>query len=295
MKLPVFCSVSFFLAVSCPAQVIEILPGQNNKPITRVVYEIDGNTVTQNTEATGVVVNRNAPVYLESVTINDGGTPRVLDSFNSLGATVTNVNFTSATSGVGVFDNGTTTLTSNLAAYQNALAGTTQDTDLINYSFYDGVANMPGSGISDYDMLFQRAFNPDDFILVSERWGNTFFTLRALDENGNAIAGTNLLRFGFPTGGAYQRYDWNSGYASSSYISDQAFAFTVADVSLFFTNTSVAERPVFGFRVDNDGEADVKFFGLSDNTFADNPVIPEPSSSAFALAALAGLLARRKR
>lgn len=291
-------TLSIFLGCVLPVigqTVVDIKPGLNNKPITRVVYEVDGNTVVQNTEATGVSVNRNQPVYLKSVTINDGGSTVVLDSFNSLGATVTNINFSTSTSGVGIFDNGIITTTSNLAAYQAALVATTQDTDLLNYSFYDGVSNMPPSGVHDYDMLFERAFNPEDRILVSERWGNTYFTLRALDANGNTITGTNLLRFGYPTGSAYSLYDWNSGYATSTYINDQAFAFTVASASLFFTGTSVAPQPVFGFRVDNDGEADVKFFGLSDNSFANNPAIPEPSASVLLSGAVFALLSRRKR
>jgi hypothetical protein len=196
---------------------------------------------------------------------------------------------------VGVFDNGTITTTSNLAAYQAALAATTQDTDLLNYSFYDGVSNMPAGGVHDYDMLFERAFNPQDHILVSERWGNTYFTLRALDATGNPISGANLLRFGYPTGSAYTLYDWNSGYASSTYINSQAFAFTVAETSLFFNGTSVAPQPVFGFRVDNDGEADVKFFGLSDNSFADNPAIPEPSAFLLACGAMVAVFSRRRR
>ena len=290
--------ILFFLGAGFPVfgqSIVDIKPGLNNKPITSVVYEVDGNTVVQSAEANGVSVNRNQPVYLKSVTINQGGSPVALDSFNSLGATVSNINFSVSTSGVGVFDNGTITTTSNLAAYQAALAATTQDTDLLNYSFYDGVSNMPPGGVSDYDMLFQRAINPEDHILVSERWGNTYFTLRALDANGNYIAGTNLLRFGHPTGSAYTLYDWNSGYASSTYQSSQAFAFTVAGSSLFFAGTAVAPQPVFGFRVDNDGEADVKFFGLSDNSFADNPIIPEPSSSVLLLGGLLALLSRRKR
>jgi hypothetical protein len=279
---------------------IDILPGSHSMPITGVTYEVDGSTVVQNSEASGVQVNRDAPVYLKSVTIQDGSTSRNLDTFNSLGAVVVNIGFTSATGGVGVFDNGAITTTSNLPAFASALAGTTQDTDLLNYNFYDGVSNMPGSGVSDYDLLFQHGFEPTDFVLVSERWGNTFFTLTPLNSAGDPISGANTLRFGYPTGSAYTKYDWNSGYASSSYNSSQAMAFSVAAVSKFFEASAASSQPVFGFRIDNNGEADVKFFGLSDDSFINNPLnshsaIPEPSVVLLAALALVPLATRRRR
>lgn len=297
------CSTVLLLLVapSVMAQnFIDILPGGHSTPITSVTYEVDGNTVYQNSSASGVSVNRDNPVYLKSVTIQDGSGTRSLDSFNSLGATVVNVGFSTLTNGVGVFDNGLITTTSNLANYSDALAGITQDTDLLNYAYYDGVSNMPSSGVSDYDLLFQHGFEPTDFLLVSERWGNTFFTLTPLDIDGDAIAGANMLRFGYPTGSAYSKYDWNSGYAASSYVSSQAMAFSVASISKFFEGTSTTPQDVFGFRIDNNGEADVKFFGLSDNSFADNPLnthaaIPEPSAAILGALAAIGLVLRRKR
>ena len=291
-------SLALFLGFGFPLlgqTIVEIKPGMNNRPITQMVFEVDGSPVIQNVEATGVVVNRDQPVFLRSVTIDHGGSSVVLDSFNSFGATVGSINFTTSTGGVGIFDNGTITTTTNLAAFGAALAATTQDTDLMNYSFYDLVSNLPPSGVHDYDLFFNRGFNPEDYLLVSERFGNTYFSLSALDATGAPISGTNLLRFGYPSGAGYELYDWNTGYAAASYSNSQAFALTVADVSLFFTGTSVAPQPVFGFRVDNDGEADVKFFGGSANTFANNPAVPEPSSFVLVLGVLAAAGARRKR
>jgi hypothetical protein len=147
---------------------------------------------------------------------------------------------------------------------------------------------MPAPGVADYDLLFQRGFKSDDYLLVSERWGNTYFTLTPLDSSGQVITGANTLRFGYPTGNAYTKYDWNSGYAAASYFNDQAMAFTVASVSKFFEGTQTTPQTVFGFRVDNDGEADVKFFGL-----ASNQLIPEPSSAL--LTAIAGLIMALRR
>ena len=271
---------------------IDVLPGSHNILITRVTYEVDGEIVVQDVPAAGVSVNRDGGVYLKSVTVNDGGTPRVLESHNSLGAAVTNVALTSATKGVGVFNNGVITRTSDISSFAGALAATTQDTDLLNYTFYDFVDGMPAVGVADYDLLFQRSFEPADYVLVAERWGNTYFTLTALDAGGEVITGTNILRFGYPTGeGGYTQYDWNSGYASSTYVTDQAMAFTVTSVSKFFEGTAVTPQEVFGFRVDNDGEADVKFLGLSDRS----RLIPEPSSALLAAVGVLACIMRRKR
>ena len=290
------CILCALLAPSAHAiTYIDILPGNHDVLITRVTYEVDGEIMVQDAPAMGVAVTRNAPVYLKSVTIDHGGVQRTLDSHNSLGASVANLNLTSTTGGVGVFDNGVKTQTGNLEAFTAALAATTQDTDLMNYAYYDYVTHMPAPGVADYDLLFQRGFKNDDYLLVSERWGNTHFTLTPLDSSGQVIVGANTLRFGYPTGGAYTKYDWNSGYAASSYWSDQAMAFTVASVAKFFEGSETAPQTVFGFRVDNDGEADVKFFGLSGKPFTENPLIPEPSSALLTVMAALGLMLRRKR
>lgn len=293
-----FSALSAVFAASAWSQnYIDILPGSHSTPITRVSYEVDGATVEQTSEATGVQVRRNDPVYLKSITVQDGSITRKLDAFNSLGAKAVNIGFSTNTGGVGVFNNGTITNTSNLDAFASALSGITQDTDLLNYCYNDGVSNMPGSGVADYDLIFQHGFESSDFLLVSERWGNTYFTLAPLDSSGKLISGANTLRFGYPTGGAYTKYDWNSGYASSSYVTDQAMAFSAASVSKFFQSSSATPQTIYGFRVDNNGEADVKFFGLSDSSFVNNPInpaIPEPSAALLVIFSLVPLALRRR-
>ena len=198
---------------------IDILPGNHDVLITRVTYEVDGEIVVQDAPAMGVAVSRNAPVYLKSVTIDArrhaatrstattrwvrrspmsaSPPPRAASGFST----------TDSRPGPATWMRSTT-----------ALAATTQDTDLMNYAYYDHVSHMPAPGVADYDLLFQRGFKTDDYLLVSERWGNTYFTLTPLDASGEVIIGANTLRFGYPTGDAYTKYDWNSGYAASSYV-----------------------------------------------------------------------------
>jgi len=107
------------------------------------------------------------------------------------------------------------------------------------------------------------------------------------------IAGTNILRFGENGGSNFGVYDWNTGYASSSYQQNQEYAFTVASIDLFFQGTGVSQVPVYGFAVDNDGRADVQFFAVSEDTFENN--VPEPSLlSLFACGTVSGLFKRKR-
>lgn len=278
--------------------LVDILPGTNNVPILSVNYSVDGNIVNQTSEANSVENMRDGSVFLNSVTVTSSGGTTVLDSFNTLGGTVTNLNISPTATGVAVFDNGVVTEVSDTSAFQTSLAGITQDTDLLNFNYYDGTSGLPDASTADYDLLFTRGFESDDFVLVSERNGNTFFTIVPLDGAGQVIAGANSLRFGGGTTlGQHEAYDWRSGYATETYLPTQDFGFSVASVEKFFEGTGIAAQTVFGFRIDNNGDADVKFFGLSDNSFADNPInpaVPEPSTLLLSAASTLLLLRRRR-
>ncbi len=168
----------------------------------------------------------------------------------------------------------------------------------MNFSYYDGTSGLPAAGTSDYDLLFARGFLTDDFILVSERNGNTFFTIVPLDGSGNVISGANALRFGGPTTlAAHTAYDWRSGYATATYQNTQDFGFSVASVEKFFEGTGVTPEAIYGFRIDNDGDADVKFLGLSDDDFSNNPFNPQfvPEPSTWITSMLGSLLLFRRR
>jgi hypothetical protein len=286
----------------CKAAVINVTPGFNNVTIQQVVYTINNVDVIQNTDAgTAVTSVGNGEVNVKSFRVFDGGVVN-LEYINTAGATVLNVNPELQTiSGIGVFDNGLTT-TSNgggLSAFATAVAATTTNADLRNFVYYDYLSSPPTSGVPDYDLLYVRAMKPDDFVMVSERFGNTYFEITPLDAAGNPIAGANKLRFGGLGGGPYAVYDWNSGFAAAGNQPSQAQAFSIASVSKFFEGTGVTPTAVFGFRIDNDGEADTKFLVVGSNSFDDNPLnpvlVPEPSSLLMALGAGVVFVMRRKR
>jgi hypothetical protein len=306
MKFPVLawswpCLLVAALTAPSQAAVLDILPGVNNVPITKVTYTIGGNDIDQLAPAAGVTNVGDTAVIVKSVVVNDGGAVKNLNYVNNAGATIVNVNPQLGTiAGIGVFDHGTHIASkNNLAAFTSALAVTTSNFDLRNFTYYDYLnpVGMPTAGVPDYDILYTKAMNFDDYILVSERNGNTFFKVTPLQADGTPYAGANSLLFGGTGGNPYTVYNWNSGYAAASNNSDQAQAFSVASVAKFFEGTGVTPGPVYGFRIDNDGEADVKIVLISDNPFDDNPLrpVPEPSSAMVLAAGALGFLARRRR
>lgn len=275
------------------AAVVYVTPGVNNVTILEVTYTVNGIDVTQTSEAVGVTQVGDNEVIVKEIRINDGGVVS-LSHFNTEGAVVTNMNpGLGSISGIGVFNNGVSTPSNGgLEAFANAVATTTSDSNLRNFIYYDYLnPGPPTAGVTDYDILYNRAMNLDDYILVSERFGNTYFEVTPLRADGTPYAGANVLRFGGAGGNPYEVYDWNTGYAAAGNQPTQAQAFTVASVSKFFEGTAETPGPVYGFRIDNDGEADIKVLVVSDSPFSDNPLNPMlvPEPSAFFLMAGASL------
>ncbi|MBJ7396138.1 MAG: hypothetical protein JHC76_08835, partial [Akkermansiaceae bacterium] len=183
--LPFTCASVALALLPCQAAIIQITPGVNNMAIKQVVLTIGGTDVTQNTEETGVTRGgSNSPINVKSVNISDGSPVNVhLSYFNTEAAKVVNVDPNLANSaGIGVFNNGVTTksATNNISSYATAFAGTSTDTDLRNYAFNDYVTPARTTNTPQLDILFYRALTIDDYVLVSERWGNSAFQVTAL-------------------------------------------------------------------------------------------------------------------
>jgi len=270
-----------FVLFSLSAQVINVNPFTNTgnySPITSVIYTINGVDVTQNSPAVSGSENAGStPVFLKRINATKSPsdpTPVVLDYFNFENVHIQNLNLTAATTGVGVYYNGVNTLIhNNVNNFRNQLELLVTDGNIRSKVWYDSPTNLPCNTLppdcttQDFDIQFSRGFLPEDYMLVAERWGNSTFSLRALDANGNVIG--NTLCFGCGGGGTYQKYNWNTGYAMT-YTPSQAMAFTVVPAALFN-----AGQTIYGLRIFNSvDQADVKFFGLSDNTFDDNPINP---------------------
>ena len=230
---------------------VTISAGSGDLPITQVVLS----TGTQNASQSGVVDAGDAPVTFSSITITDGG-PVTLDEFNIGSITTSNFNFPNDLTGVRAWNNASS-VEVNTPGFEAAVGGVLSSTDLRDYLAYDGL-NQNGSGWNpDFDMTFDAPLRNSDYMLVAERFGNTFFDLVALDKNGDVIPGGDVVGFD-------AAYRWNTGYAPSSQPT-QPMWFTVVDIEAF--NVDTEDTPIYGFRIDNDGEADVKFFGLAADPF----------------------------
>lgn len=288
-----------FLAIGGSAFGMNIVPGGNNQPISQVVYDVGGSELVQMNEATGVENVGNTPILLKSV--NAGG--KTLSYYNLGQTKVLNVNPELAlTSGVGVVNNSTVVLSnSDYTAYLDAIAATSMDTNLRNYGFHDFLSlPITDPNAADYDLHFFKAFAEGDSFLLSERWGNSTIQLMALGSDGVPYSGANVINLGgfINPGVGYDAYDWTTGFASSMNVPGQAQALTLFSAQKFFDGTSNAYQPVYGLRVFNQTEADLKILGISDDTFADNlnnPQIPEPSAWCAMISCIVGALLRRKR
>lgn len=289
-------------AAPAMAATVDITPGVNNLAILNVLYSINGSDVSQATEAAGVVNTGDSEVFLKAINTASGPT---LNYFNTAGAKVFNVNpQLGSTSGVGVFNNGVTTASNaGLAAYAAAVEGTSTDTDLRNFNYHDYLSPGPTNPlVADLDLQFAKALDMKDHLVVSERWGNSSFQLLALAANGQPYEGANILRLG-GSGGTpgvgYQVHDWNTGFAAATNTPSQAQALTLFSVGKFFEGTNVTPGPIYGLRIFNYDEADVKILGISDNTFDDNPdnpnVVPEPSALLLSIAGGLVFLGFRRR
>lgn len=261
--------------------------------ITGISYIINGNTVNQTSQASQSV-NESNSVNVTKITLNDNGTQE-LNFYNLGNAIIRNNKFTTSTSssknngGVGVYntnssDNMIRIQDDGVEAYESAVIDSATNTNLMNYLFYDGtIDNMPDSNTHDFDLLYHYGWTSEDYLIVAERNGNTYFELTPLDADGNVISGANTLYFDAD-------YGWRTGYHNANDSNGgQDMWFTATSVANFFEGTTITDsddQVVYGYRIDNNGNADVKFFGASTDSFENNPtsnLVPVPEPKAYAL------------
>lgn len=253
------------------AQITDIKLGTNNLPITEVSFDYNGSTIVQTSGETSTNTATTLPVSLNYFKVDNGSSVTLLYP-NDFGNIIRNNNFSTSVTGVGIYDKGAFINANNATTFEPALEEAVNSTDLMQFLYYDNTSNLPGG--DDFDIYFAKGITESDYIVVGERNGNTYFTVTPLDANGNQIAGSEKVRFGKVggpnSGNGTSKYDWDIGFAPTNQAG-QSMVYTAISASLF----NLGGAPIFGFRVDNNGEADVKFFGLSNNSFSDNPNNPE--------------------
>ena len=282
--LAIFIVLGFSCGLSCKlvaqGNVVDIIAtGQNAnvQTISQVVLNVDDGMTTfvdtQNAPAPGATVGVTSAT-LQSLTIGAG----VLDNFDFATPTIvsngTNFFPTSGQPNIEVLTStGPVGIGGNNSTFLDALAQTYTNGDLVNYLRVDGTNLQPS-----WDVIYNEALNTDNYLIFEERDGNTTFTIDVLDEAGNLIAGANTLSF---DGNSYQ---WSIGYSN---INDpngaQPQVLGVIEFDLFNTST-----PIGGFRVNNTGNADFKFF-------VGGVAIPEPGTGgSIFLISLLGWARRRR-
>lgn len=267
LKQAIFTLLITILAQFAFAQtILDVVIGTNNIPITQVQLTHDGNVITQTLGSNTNTVTT-LPVTMNHFIVDDGGT-QVIAHLNNFGTVVRNNNFASNVVGVGIHEEGNFISATNASIFEPALEKVVNGLDLMNFLYYDYTNNLPSG--DDFDILFAKGILPDDYVVVGERDGNTDFVVTPLDIYGNPITSARRLRFGeidgTNSGNGTSKYDWDIGFSPTNQTG-QSMVYTVVDAELFDTGGAA----IYGFRIDNNGQADVKFFGLSGNSFKDNP------------------------
>jgi hypothetical protein len=268
-----------FLLTAQPAvqaDLIDIVatgPGANVETISQVVMDVTTtagtNLVIQNTPDLSASKEASSAM-LRSVTTSN----IVLDQFNPLTPTIHNETFPASAGNIEVF---TPSAAVNVADanFFDELANMHSTGDLMQYLRVDSTTVEPM-----WDIRYGATFSSNDYLIVEERNGNTTFTIEALDQLGNTIAGSDILSFDASS------YQWDIGYANAlDPFSNQSQVMSVLSFDLFNTST-----PIGGFRIHDTGRADFKFFIGSSSTAA-----PEPSALSLAAFLAFASIGRRSR
>ncbi len=255
-------SLPYELQIVSSASLLTASAGNNNIPITRTVIRRAGiSTVNQTASAPGVTSVTTDTLDLTQLSILDQGVAKTLSVVNRGGGRLANVTISPTATDYGTVNAGVrqTVAALGFEPFKIAAAATASNSNLNSYIDDNRGDTLP-DGLSEYDMLFDLPFGIDDFIVLSERNGNSTARLTPLGADGNPLPNSNSIQFGPP-------YDWNTGFASP-YNSGQPYWLTVVRAGTFGVT-----QPIHGFRVDTRG-ADIKFFGMSESTFPDAPGVP---------------------
>ncbi len=226
-------------------------------PITEVVLNANGTTVTQTASGEGGAYSddSNVPVYIERVTINDGGSIVVLDNFATTSLTIANVQqiVYDKHDVMSARNNGIVTASNN-ANFLSEVTTVMDTTDIRDY-----MSNDDNSQINQMmDIVYNDyTIDSDDYILYQERWGNSSFSVQALDASGNLIG----QKVDFTSAS----YTWDSGYDSAAAPSpshEQHQKFGIIKVAQF----GVGATKIHGLRYWS-LDADMKFYVLGVDSF----------------------------
>jgi hypothetical protein len=255
-------SRTYQLQVIATASIVNATASENNVPITAAKILRNGaNLVIQSSSASGSPIVTNESLDLTELSILDAGLPRTLSVTNRGGGTISQIYVSPSSTVHGVANQGNVQSIASLGLEPfRTLAAATASNSNLNHYLDDSNGDQLPDGNPEYDFLFNLPFQPTDYVIMSERFGNSTARLTPLDASGQVIPGSNPVQFGPP-------YDWNTGFASSVQTG-QPYWLTCIRASTFGVT-----QPIYGFRIDTRG-ADVKFFGMSETGFTSSPAPP---------------------
>ena len=231
------------------AGALDVGAGENDIPIVGVELEVRGNIVTQNTQATGTVEHSTDSYNIVSVTVNEGAGDYRLEPYD-LDMSIVDISFPAGLTGVSVWENGVE-MGLDDPNVAEGIARVFASPDLQDYLSYDALSIHPSTWPMDFDVVFDEPVGRENYLLVVERGGNADFHLSALDDNLEPFAGIAATHF-------TSNYAWNTGHAPVIPSgASQPFSFNVIDLRQLLPASAGSTT---GFRMDNNGEADVKLF-----------------------------------
>lgn len=258
-------SIALFTGAAS-AQSITVTGSANGETITSVTVIDNGTQIVQNAPS-NADDNDPEPVIVQFVDIARNGGTR-LDEFNTGVVTAVTLNFTAST-GFNAYV-GSQTINSGSPNFSAAVRTVYSNRNIRDYMDKAASANSNNPN-GDYDIFYQFALSNDDYIVMTERDGNSQISIQALNSAGNRIPGSNEIIF---AGGGNSAFTWDTGYRSSQDGNNgQTQQLAVVDISLFNTSANI-----FGLRVINNSGADNKILVASDDEFENN--VPNPNGSA---------------
>ena len=232
--------------LSSVAQSATVSGDSGTPPIITVELTHNGEASTYYSPANEVLDHSSDQVDLSSVVVDDGGLVEIVPS--SAQASIVNLSYPSGLMGVAVHENNSETPVGS-PGFVEALTRVYNTADLRDYVTSDGLSQPSTEWGVDYHVMYDGAVTGEQYLVILERGGNTNITLTPLDDTGGALASGETVTIAAP-------YGWDSGIAPLTGTGVvQPMGISVVKISSFLGSAP----SLWGFAVDNNDEADVKF------------------------------------
>ncbi|MEM7337730.1 MAG: hypothetical protein AAF467_03720 [Actinomycetota bacterium] len=213
--------------------------------ITWVDLVVDAGVEPQGSPAPGATVVDDRPIEVGSVTVNDDGLVTLVPA--DVAVRVTNVAVPPDVQGIAAVENGTVTGLGSLA-FLDAASRVMASADLRDQVVVEGLTRPASEWGFDYDIRYAAPLSAAHHLLLQGRDGNGPIVLSALDVAGRPLSSVAPIELDAGAG-------WNTGYAPASQGAPRAVRLSVVDLADVLAASEA--NAIYGFRVNNDSEADI--------------------------------------